>query len=71
MFGLGITEIIIIAVAIGVFFFGGKKLAEWAKNLGRFTGEFKKGKKEVEKELQEGEKEAQGFKDTLKKPEDK
>jgi sec-independent protein translocase protein TatA len=71
MFGLGITEIIIIVIALGVLFFGGKKITEWARNLGRFTGEFKKGKKEVEKELREAEKEAQNFKETAEKPEDK
>lgn len=57
MFGLGLTEIIIIAIALGVLFFGGKKISEWARNMGRFTGEFKKGRKEIEKELKEAEKE--------------
>lgn len=71
MFGLGITEIIIIVIALGVLFFGGKKITEWARNLGRFTGEFKKGRKEIEKELKEVEKEAEDFKETVKKPEDK
>ncbi len=51
MFGLGITEIIIIVVVIGVLFFGGKKMTEFAKSMGRFTGEFKKGKMEMEEEL--------------------
>lgn len=71
MFGLGITEIIIIVIALGVFFFGGKKVAEWARGLGRFTGEFKKGKKEVERELKEAEKETQDLKETIKKEEEK
>ena len=71
MFGLGITEIIIIVIALGVFFFGGKKIAEWARNLGKFTGEFKKGKKEVERELKEAEKEVQDSKETAEKPEEK
>lgn len=56
MFGLGFTEIIIILVVIGVLFFGGKRIPELGRSLGRFTGELKKGKREVEKELQ-GEKE--------------
>lgn len=52
MFGLGIPEILII-VAVIVLFFGGSKISEIAKGLGRFTGEFKKGKKEMEKEIGE------------------
>ena len=44
MFGLGPTEIGIILVLVVVFFFGGEKMGELAKGLGRFTGEFKKGK---------------------------
>ena len=57
MFGLGLPEIIIILIVIIVLFFGGKKVAELARGLGRFTGEFKKGKMEIEKELKETEKE--------------
>jgi len=57
MFGLGIPEIIIILVAIGIVFFGGKKITELARGLGRFTGEFRKGKMEIEKEIREAEKE--------------
>lgn len=50
---LGTTEIIIIAlVAVAVLFFGGKKLQELAKGAGRAVGEFKKGKREVEAELE-------------------
>jgi len=67
MFGLGIAEIIIIVIVLGVFFFGGKKVTEWARNLGKFTGEFKKGRMEIEKELAEVEKEAGGLKNTVKK----
>lgn len=52
MFGLGINEIIIIAVVISILFFGGKKLTEFARSAGRFTGEFKKGKAEMENELE-------------------
>jgi len=59
MFGLGLTEVIIIIIALGVLFFGGKKVTEWARNLGRFTGEFKKGRREIEKELKEMEKEVE------------
>ncbi|MBI2618228.1 twin-arginine translocase TatA/TatE family subunit [Candidatus Kaiserbacteria bacterium] len=51
MFGLGLPEILIIVLAIGILFFGGKKITEFARSLGRFSGEFKKGKKEIETEL--------------------
>jgi len=61
MFGLGLPEIVIILVAVVVLFFGGKKLSELARGVGRFSGEFKKGKMDIEKELkemkEEGEKE--------------
>lgn len=51
MFGLGLSEIVIILVVVIVLFFGGKKITELARGMGRFTGEFKKGKMEIEKEL--------------------
>jgi sec-independent protein translocase protein TatA len=53
MFGLGMTEIVIIAVVLVVILFGGKKIAGLAKSAGRIGGEFKKGKIEVEKEIQD------------------
>lgn len=53
MFGLGMTEILIIVVVLVIIFFGGKKIAGLAKSAGRVGGEFKKGKLEVEQELQE------------------
>ena len=51
MFGLGVTEIVIIVIVLGIVFFGGKKITGLAKSAGRFTGEFKKGKVEIENEL--------------------
>jgi len=52
---LGIGEILIIILAIGILLFGGKKIIEVARSMGRFSGEFKKGKKEIEKEMKEAE----------------
>ena len=53
MFGLGIGEIVIIFAVFVVIFFGGKKITGLGKAMGRFTGEFKKGKMEIENEIKE------------------
>ncbi|MDY6878732.1 MAG: twin-arginine translocase TatA/TatE family subunit [Thermodesulfobacteriota bacterium] len=45
MFGLGLPEIIIIALII-LFLFGAKRLPEIGKGLGGAIGEFKKAKRE-------------------------
>jgi sec-independent protein translocase protein TatA len=50
-FGLGGTEVLIIVMAALFLFFGGKKLPELAKGLGRAMGEFQKGRQEFEREL--------------------
>ena len=46
----GLLEIALIVVAI-IVLFGANKIPELAKSLGRATGEFKKGKHEIENEL--------------------
>lgn len=53
MFGLGVPEIIVIILAIGILLFGGKKITELSRSMGRASGEFKKGKQEIERELKE------------------
>jgi len=63
MFGLGIPEIVVVLLVIVIFFFGGQKISEIARGLGRFTGEFKKGKAEMEKEMKKAEKELHSIKD--------
>ncbi len=62
MFGLGFPEIVIILVVVVVFFFGGEKISELARGLGRFTGEFKKGKDEMEEEIKKAEKDWESVK---------
>lgn len=59
MFGLGIPEIVVILLAVGVLLFGGKKVVELSRSLGRASGEFKKGKRDIERELKEAERAAQ------------
>lgn len=56
--GLGTTEILVILFII-LLLFGAKKLPELAKGLGKSMNEFKKASAEVEKEFQEGGKEAE------------
>jgi len=51
MFGLGVPEIVVIVIVIVIFFTGGEKISEIARGLGRFTGEFQKGKAEMEEEI--------------------
>lgn len=56
LFGtLGATELIIIAVVI-LLFFGGKKIPELMKGLGKGVKSFKEGMNGIEKEINENEK---------------
>ncbi|OGU30969.1 MAG: preprotein translocase subunit TatA [Ignavibacteria bacterium GWA2_35_9] len=54
MFGnLGAGEIILIVLVI-LLLFGAKKIPELARGIGKGMSEFKKGLKDVEKEIKEG-----------------
>ena len=47
-----IDDWLIIAVVAGVLLYGSTKIPQLARNLGRSTGEFKRGRIEVEHEIQ-------------------
>ena len=49
--GLGPPELAIIALAL-ILLFGASKLPKLARSMGSATGEFKKGRQEVEEELE-------------------
>ena len=50
--GLGASEILLIALVV-LLFFGGKKIPELLKGLGKGVRSFKDGMKEVENEVKE------------------
>ena len=50
--GLGTSEILLIALVV-LLFFGGKKIPELMKGLGKGVRSFKDGMKEVEKEIKD------------------
>ena len=52
MFGLGMHEIIVIALIV-LLLFGGKKIPELMKGLGKGVKSFKDGMKEVDDEVKE------------------
>ncbi len=55
---LGASEIIIILIIAGLILFGGgKKIGEIARSLGKFSAEFKKGRKDIDQEIEELKKE--------------
>lgn len=50
LFALGMPEIILIALVV-LLLFGGKKIPELMRGIGKGVNEFKKGMNEVEKEI--------------------
>ncbi len=50
---IGTTEIVIILVAVAILLFGGKKITEFTRSLGKAVGEFQKGRIEAEMEIEE------------------
>lgn len=50
--GLGMSEILLIALVV-LLFFGGKKIPELMKGLGKGVRSFKDGMNEIEKDIQE------------------
>ena len=54
--GLGMSEILLVALVI-LLFFGGKKIPELMKGLGKGVRSFKQGMKDVENEIKEAENE--------------
>lgn len=50
--GLGASEILLIALVV-LLFFGGKKIPELMKGLGKGVKSFKDGMKEVEKDIKD------------------
>ena len=52
LFTMGGAEWVLIALVI-LLLFGGKKIPELMKGLGKGISEFKKGKKEIDKDLED------------------
>lgn len=49
--GLGMSEVLVIALVV-LLFFGGKKIPELMKGLGKGVRSFKDGMKEIEKDVE-------------------
>lgn len=49
--GLGMSEVLVIALVV-LLFFGGKKIPELMKGLGKGVRSFKDGIKEIEKDIE-------------------
>jgi sec-independent protein translocase protein TatA len=58
MFGLELPEIVLILLVVGILFFGSEKIIDFARAMGRASGEFKKGKMDIENELRRSEADA-------------
>ena len=56
--GLGASEILLIFLVV-LLFFGGRKIPEVARGLGRALGEFKKARDDFSKSVEDGAKEAE------------
>ena len=52
--GLGMSEILLIALVV-LLFFGGKKIPEMMKGLGKGVRSFKEGMNEIEKDIKPAE----------------
>jgi sec-independent protein translocase protein TatA len=46
-----LNDWLIIAVVVGVLFYGSSKIPQLARSLGRSLGEFKRGRMEVDREI--------------------
>ena len=57
----------VIVLAVLILLFGAKKLPELSRSIGKSISEFKKGKEEAERELQEGRAEAEKSRDSSTK----
>jgi sec-independent protein translocase protein TatA len=51
----GLEWIVLLVAIVIIFAFGGKKIPELARSLGRAKGEFERGRRELEKELKDDE----------------
>ena len=49
--GLGMSEVLVVALVV-LLFFGGKKIPELMKGLGKGIRSFKDGMKEIEKDIE-------------------
>ena len=58
MFGLGFNEIVVIALVV-LLLFGGKKIPELMRGLGKGVKSFKDGMKEIETDVKENDEKRQ------------